>query len=251
MLPAIAESKRVKALAGRLNERRQLPLSRHGHVGQLASLWCAGLVAGLAMASILVFAATDAVAQGKNLARNYRDGAVNTHELAYGLTDTHEAARIAPIAPEYRCAPYKRNNYPYPQSVEPQIVLGMGEIYGPYEARVFGSMRDTTIEHIVAISEAHDSGLCNASPALKRAFARDLDNLTLASSVVNQRKGGRDAADWVPQYNQCWFAARVVTVKRKYGLTFDQREASALRRILAQCDSTEMQFATYEVSASG
>ena len=223
MLPATEKPKWVAGLAGRLyglNELRQLPFG--GCAGRLVPPRCAGLVAGFAMASTLAFAAVDAVAQD----------------------------RIAPVAPEYRCAPYKRGNYSYPQSVEPQIVLSMGEIYGPYEARVFGSMQDTDIEHIVAISEAHDSGLCNASPALKRVFARDLDNLTLASSAVNQRKGGKDAADWVPQHNQCWFAARVVAVKRKYGLTFDQREASALRRILARCDSTEMQFATYEAPAS-
>ena len=32
--------------------------------------------------------------------------------------------------------------------------------------------------------------------------------------------------------NRCWFAARVVDVKRAYGLTVDRRERDALARTL-------------------
>ena len=42
--------------------------------------------------------------------------------------------------------------------------------------------------------------------------------------------------------NKCWFAARVIAVKRKYTLTADRAEASALRDMLAPCTSTDMQF---------
>ena len=35
----------------------------------------------------------------------------------------------------------------------------LGAVYGPYTGRCFGSTRDTDKEHIVATSEAHDSGL--------------------------------------------------------------------------------------------
>ena len=51
------------------------------------------------------------------------------------------------------------DSYPYSQSVEPQIVARMGgRIYGPYTGTTFSSTCDTDIEHIVAKSEAHDSG---------------------------------------------------------------------------------------------
>ena len=53
-------------------------------------------------------------------------------------------------------------------------------------------------------------------------------------------KCGYDAGEWVPPKNRCWFAARVVAVKRKYALAVDRREAVALQRILAGCDSTAM-----------
>ena len=46
--------------------------------------------------------------------------------------------------------------YKYRASVEPEIVRAMGAIYGPYTKTYFQSMRQTDIEHIVAVSDAHD-----------------------------------------------------------------------------------------------
>ena len=93
----------------------------------------------------------------------------------------------------------------------------------------------------MARSEAHDSGLCRADTATKRAFSRDLLNLTLASPRVNRNhKGAKDAAEWQPDANQCWFAQTVVAVRRAYQLTIDRHEADALDGILAGCSSTEM-----------
>ena len=87
------------------------------------------------------------------------------------------------LASEERCSPYDSEDYPYSPSVEPKIVDGLGGIYGPYTGNWFGSIRETDIEHIVARSEAHDSGLCAASPETRARFASDLLNLTLASQA--------------------------------------------------------------------
>ena len=151
------------------------------------------------------------------------------------------------IAPEHRCSTYDRKHYPYPQSVEADIIRSMeGRIYGPYTGRYYASRRDTDIEHIVAVSEAHDSGMCAASRSLRRQFAADPLNLTLAAPDVNRcntgGKCGYDAAEWQPPMNKCWFAARVIAVKRKYALTADAVEARALRHILASCSSTRIVF---------
>ena len=151
------------------------------------------------------------------------------------------------VAPEHRCAPYERTDYSYPQSIEAQIVASMGgRVYGPYTGRYFSHTRHTDIEHMVATSEAHDSGLCAANPATRRAFARDLLNLTLAAPEVNrcQKRGkcGKDAGEWLPARNDCWFAARVILVKRRYGLTADRREAQALEQVLSTCSSTQLVF---------
>ena len=153
------------------------------------------------------------------------------------------------VAPEQRCAPYDPGDYPYPQAVELQIIARMGgKIYGPYTGRYFSSRQKTDIEHIVARSEAHDSGLCGTDSARKRAFARDLLNLTLAAPAVNRcgprGKCHHDAAGWLPPMNRCWFAGRILDVRRKYRLTIDRREAAALERVLSGCNSTEMVFAS-------
>ena len=148
------------------------------------------------------------------------------------------------IEPENRCSPYNADDYSYPQSVEPQIVAQQGgRIYGPYTGTYFASTGETDIEHIVARSETHDSGLCAANSAARRAFGRDLLNLTLASPSVNRhQKIAKDLAEWLPALNQCWYVNQVVLVKRKYNLTMNQAEASTAQQVLASCASTGMQF---------
>ena len=146
------------------------------------------------------------------------------------------------VAPEHRCAPYDRDDYSYPPSVEHDIVASMGgRIYGPYTGTHFAGRGETDIEHMVATSEAHDSGLCAASAATRARFARDLDNLTLASPRVNRHeKKAKDGAEWLPARNACWFAARVVAVRQKYRLTVDAREAEGLDAVFAGCAATDL-----------
>ena len=140
-------------------------------------------------------------------------------------------------------APYdKKRDYPYPQSVEPEIVRALGAVYGPYTGTCFTSRTETDIEHIVAASEAHDSGLCARDRETRARFASDLRNLTLAAPDVNRRqKSGKDAAQWIPRKNRCWFAHQVLDVRLAYGLTIDRREAAALEQVLRGCEDTAME----------
>ena len=158
-----------------------------------------------------------------------------------GNTVAAQTWRGLRVAPKSRCSPYLASDYSYPQSIEAQNVESLGGIWSPYTGRTFSSRRDTDIEHIVARSEAHDSGLCAATPETRRRFATDLLNLTLASPDVNRgQKNDRDAAAWVPDRNPCWFADRVVRVRQKYSLTIDRREANALDQVLVSCASTTL-----------
>ena len=51
-----------------------------------------------------------------------------------------ETWRGLTVAPEHRCAPYdKKRDYPYPQSVERDIVRELGAVYGPYTGTCFAS----------------------------------------------------------------------------------------------------------------
>ena len=147
------------------------------------------------------------------------------------------------VAPEVRCSPYDSDDYGYAQSVEDRIIRSLGGIYGPYSGRWFRSKRETDIEHIVARSEAHDSGLCHADARTRRRFSQDLRNLTLAAPAMNRnQKRDHDAADWLPPLNQCWFAGRVIDVKRAYELTIDTRERDALAQTLTTCRDTTIKI---------
>ena len=153
-----------------------------------------------------------------------------------------ETWRGLTVAPEKRCAPYERSDYAYQSRLlEALLVLQLGGVYGPYTGRCFRSRRQTDVEHMIALSEAHDSGMCGRSMIQKVRFANDPLNLTLAGPVVNrEQKRHYDAARWLPEKNRCWFAARVVAVRLKYGLTIDAAEVRALEAVLSSCESTEL-----------
>ena len=163
-----------------------------------------------------------------------------------GTSDTlpGPTSRGIAIAPENRCSPYDSDKYRYPPSVEPRIVAAQGgNIYSPYTGTWFETIKETDIEHIVARSEAHDSGLCAASAATRKKFASDLLNLTLASPSVNRhQKSDKDVAEWLPRLNQCWYVDRTLQVRQKYNLTINRREAEAAEQVLAQCTTTDMLF---------
>ena len=141
------------------------------------------------------------------------------------------------LAAEDRCTPYRRADYRYPPSVEPRIADRDG-LVSRLDSTRFGSIRESDIEHVVSLSEAHDSGMCGRSLQEKRAFARDLDNLALASVRLNRyQKRGKDAGEWLPPTHagRCFLAATVVKVKRKYHLTVDQRELAVLDSLVRAC----------------
>lgn len=143
------------------------------------------------------------------------------------------------IAPEDRCTPYGGSLYRHGEHLEELMIGRDGGLYDPYTGVWHDSPLDTHIEHVVAKAEAHDSGLCSADHETRQAFSNDLDNLVPTPPQLNRQKADKDPAEWMPDFNQCWFAKTVVEVKRKYGLTVDVVEAGALERVLRDCESTE------------
>ena len=99
------------------------------------------------------------------------------------LAATQTLWRGLVVAPESRCSPYDADDYRYPQSVEDRIIAELGGVYGPYTGRWFANKRETDIEHIVARSEVHDSGLCAAARQshAARVYGRDRQRYTLLS----------------------------------------------------------------------
>ena len=149
------------------------------------------------------------------------------------------------VKPEYRCAgnDYIRNDYGVRyRSKKNEILEALGGNFGPYTGKCFDDEDAVEIDHIVALAEAHESGMCTEEDIeRKKEFGADLLNLTLASREINRQKSSKDALEWQPENeNKCWFANRVLEVKQKYKLTVDNDEAAALAEILKNCKSTDL-----------
>ena len=170
------------------------------------------------------------------------------HVVATATVVREAVVAFVTIEEEDRCSEYDSNDYRYSPAVEAEIVRRMdGRIYGPYSGTYFDSTKETDIEHIVARSEAHDSGMCSRSIEDRREFAGDLDNLTLAAPRLNRHvKVAKDAAEWLPEHNRCWYVSTIVAVKRKWRLSMDPSEAAVIRSVLDTCESVEMIFDALE-----
>ena len=93
------------------------------------------------------------------------------------------------------------------------------------------------IDHVVALSDAWQKGAA-AWPFAKRvAYANDPAVLLAVDSSANRQKGDGDAATWLPANKayRCWYVARQVMVKHKYGLWVTAAEKEAMLRVLSSC----------------
>ena len=144
------------------------------------------------------------------------------------------------LAPEHNRAGYQRPTTNRYQRHERAVYLELGMDRTPFTCvEIGGNLRSTDVEHIVALSEAHDSGL---PPDRMLAFSGDPLNLTVAMPRENRHvKSDKDAAGYLPPNNRCWFAARVLLVKARWGLTVDSVEAVALIEALGGCDAQSIQ----------
>lgn len=117
------------------------------------------------------------------------------------------------VEEESRCpeAKYDRDEYGSSyRSKEDDIIDELGAIFDPYTGICYELDSETTIDHMVALHQAHHSGMCFADTETKQTFGGDILNLTMTSGEVNGRKGALDAFDWLPAMNQCWFAQRIM-----------------------------------------
>ena len=171
-----------------------------------------GVVMAGTLLALIVLNASRLQAQGTNtledLIEKFQLLTSDQGELAERLAAMETAVASAnvlagiPIQDENRCTTYHAADYPYPASLEAQIVAELkGKFYSPYTGETFTRAVEVDIEHIVARSEAHDSGLCAADIFTRRAFASDMLNLTLAEpgceskSESGKRRGGMVTAD--------------------------------------------------------
>ncbi len=110
-----------------------------------------------------------------------------------------------------------------------------GEWRGPYTGEMLTGPRALHIDHVVPLKEAHISGARHWSPAKRRRFANDVDNLLAVEAGTNMSKGSAGPSEWLPDTRECRYVEQWVTVKRKWDLGMDDRERAALERLLADC----------------
>jgi hypothetical protein len=93
------------------------------------------------------------------------------------------------------------------------------------------------IDHVVALSNAWQTGIFQATTKVRTAFANDPLNLMAVKGSLNSQKGDGDAATWLPPNKafRCEYVIRQVQVKAKYGLWVTNAEKEAMLRILRAC----------------
>ena len=122
-------------------------------------------------------------------------------------------------------------------------VVSSGDLLDPYSGRTINFVRgnvtsmEVQIDHVVALSNAWQTGAFKLSLALRTQFANDPLNLLAVQGRLNSQKGDGDAATWLPPLKsyRCKYVARQVAVKSKYGLWVTAPEKSAIASILAKC----------------
>ncbi|MGW3492512.1 HNH endonuclease family protein [Streptomyces sp. NPDC001020] len=98
------------------------------------------------------------------------------------------------------------------------------------------------IDHIVALSNAWQTGAQNWDPSKRIALANDPLNLLAVGATPNRSKGDGDASTWLPSNKayQCRYVAAQVAVKKKYGLWVTAAEKTAMRNVLTGCRSQKL-----------
>ena len=115
-----------------------------------------------------------------------------------------------------------------------------GQLLDPFSGKVitFSPTKVVIdIDHVVALSNAWQTGAAYFDKNKRSQIANDPLNLLAVDSKLNRQKGDGDAATWLPPSKafRCEYVARQVAVKAKYGLWVTQPEKVAIDKILSTC----------------
>jgi len=124
-----------------------------------------------------------------------------------------------------------------------QCVVLSGTLLDPYSGekiafeRGVATSSDVQIDHVVALSNAWQTGAFKLTYEKRLAFANDPINLLAVKGWLNSQKGDGDAATWLPPRKdiRCAYVAQQIVVKAKYGLWVTPPEKAAMAGLLAKC----------------
>jgi hypothetical protein len=115
-----------------------------------------------------------------------------------------------------------------------------GVLLDPFSNKVltFTSVKSAVdIDHVVALSNAWQTGAAYFDRNIRSQIANDPLNLLAVDAKLNRQKGDGDAATWLPPNKafRCEYVSRQVSVKAKYSLWVTPPEKEAITRVLNQC----------------
>ena len=122
-------------------------------------------------------------------------------------------------------------------------VVESGTLIDPYSGITINfvkgvkSSMEVQIDHVVALSNAWQTGAFKLSLERRTEFANDPENLIAVQGRLNSQKGDGDAATWLPPLKKyrCTYVSKQIAVKAKYGLWVTAPEKAAMKNILAKC----------------
>lgn len=120
-------------------------------------------------------------------------------------------------------------------------VVIAGTLADPYTGKsidfVKADAARVQIDHVVALSDAWQTGAQNLPAGSRLALANDPLNLLAVDGPANQQKGDADAATWLPPRKafRCAYVSRQVAVKLRYKLWVTAAERVAMARVLGGC----------------
>jgi hypothetical protein len=129
------------------------------------------------------------------------------------------------------------------EQVNQECKVLSGDLDDPYTGkrihftRGADSSDDVQIDHVVALSNAWQTGAQLLSTGEREAFANDPLELLAVDGSANQQKSDGDAATWLPSNKafRCQYVERQVRVKQKYNLWVTEAEKQAIVRVLSRC----------------
>jgi hypothetical protein len=104
------------------------------------------------------------------------------------------------------------------------------------------SSMEVQIDHVVALSNAWQTGAFKLTADQRRALSNDHLNLFAVKGRLNSQKGDGDAATWLPPLKsfRCSYVAQQIAVKAKYSLWVTAPEKAVMVSILAKCPTQKV-----------
>jgi hypothetical protein len=104
------------------------------------------------------------------------------------------------------------------------------------------SSMEVQIDHVVALSNAWQTGAFKLTADQRKVLSNDPLNLFAVKGRLNSQKGDGDAATWLPPLKgfRCSYVAQQIAVKAKYSLWVTAPEKAAMVSILSKCPAQKV-----------